>query len=330
MSPYTIKCFRASKRYDVEVIGVDSSPDALGRYFADAFEQVPPGDAPDYVDRLIGVAERYEANIILPCSDEEAIALSSAVARVEKGGCKLACPSTDAVAVMHDKLATLEFLKRIGVAHPECWVARSQSELQSHLMNFRLRYRNIAVKPTRSRGSRSVYVLDSCRTVIDQPAGHREVYVNYDVFERDLLPTFDWSSPWLVTEGLVAPAYDLDVLARGGEALQVIPRRRVNPAGIPFRGSVLVNNNTLVEIASRIARGLNTKWLFDIDVMSDDKGQPKVIEINPRPSGSLSAAVAAGIPILDNLISLAVGADIEHVPIPNELAALPYTSIEMI
>ena len=46
-------------------------------------------------------------------------------------------------------------------------------------------------------------------------------------------------------------------------------------------------------------------WLYDCDLMLDSKGQPCILEINPRQSGSVSVSVAAGIPLLDDLISLA-------------------------
>ena len=38
--------------------------------------------------------------------------------------------------------------------------------------------------------------------------------------------------------------------------------------------------------------------------MLDDKQKPKIIEINPRMSGSASVSVAAGIPLFDDLISI--------------------------
>jgi predicted ATP-grasp superfamily ATP-dependent carboligase len=39
--------------------------------------------------------------------------------------------------------------------------------------------------------------------------------------------------------------------------------------------------------------------------MLDSKGRPCILEINPRQSGSVSVSIAAGIPLLDDLICLA-------------------------
>ena len=37
--------------------------------------------------------------------------------------------------------------------------------------------------------------------------------------------------------------------------------------------------------------------------MTDQKGSPVLLEVNPRPSGSLVASLMAGIPIIDLAIS---------------------------
>jgi carbamoyl-phosphate synthase large subunit len=330
MSPYTIKCFQASRRYQVEIVGVDSNAAAIGRHFADVFEQVPLGGAPDYVDRIVAIAEKHGVDLILPCSDEESIALSAASDRIETEGRQLACPPATAISVMSDKIATLEFLDRVSVPRPEWRKACSREEIGRHIAEMREAHVALAVKPSRSRGSRDVYVLEPERKGHERPAGHRETYIDYVTFDHSVLPTLDVTAPWLVMEGLGAPAHDTDVLARDGESLQLVPRTRLNPAGIPFRGNILTDSAQLLDIAKRVACGLDASWLFDIDTMCDSGGNPKVIEINPRPSGSLSAAVAAGLPILDNLIALARGDAIEQVDIPSGLTTLPYLSIEVL
>ncbi|MBM3523521.1 MAG: hypothetical protein FJX57_11240 [Alphaproteobacteria bacterium] len=330
MSPYTIERFRAGQRYRVEVVAVDASDAALGRHFADRFERVPPGSAPDYVDRIVEICERHSVDLVLPCSDEEAIALSAARARVERDGRVLACPPHAAIEIMSDKLATLEFLDRIGVPAPVWRVARSDAELAAAIAELRERFATVAVKPVRSRGSRGVFVIERDRAGIHQPAGHREVYLDLASFKSGGFVSASAAAPVLVTEGLRAPAHDTDVLAWRGEVRRALPRLRVNPAGIPFRGGVMLDDPGLKDIARRVAAGLAASWLFDIDTMSDDAGRLKVIEINPRPSGSLAASVAAGVPILDDLIALARGEELSDVAARDGVRVLPYTSIKVV
>ena len=71
MSPYTIGRFLASTRHQIEIVGVDSSEEALGRHFATVFEKVPNGDAPEYVDRILAIVRQHHVDLVLPCSDEK-------------------------------------------------------------------------------------------------------------------------------------------------------------------------------------------------------------------------------------------------------------------
>ena len=60
---------------------------------------------------------------------------------------------------------------------------------------------------------------------------------------------------------------------------------------------------TIAKIFSRkISRALNLDSLHDIDLMSH-KNEEVLLEVNPRPSGSLAAALEAGFPIFDATIA---------------------------
>lgn len=327
MSPYTIGRFLASTRHGIEIVGVDSSPNALGRHFATAFETVPAGDSPAYVAAILDIVRKRRIDLVLPCSDEEVAALSPRHADVEGAGAKLAAPHPAAMAIMTNKLETFRFLRSVGVPTPEWKLATSGTELAEAISDLRRTYRDVVVKPVRSRGSRDVYVIERNRKGVHTPPGHRECYLDLDSFMDQRFITATPDAPLLVMEGLVAPAHDTDVLCSEGSMIQAIPRRRINPAGVPFRGGVIVNDAELMSFAEKIVKGLGVSWLFDVDSMSDENGNHKVIEINSRPSGSLSAAAAAGMTILDDLVSLAKGDRVSSQPVPNEVTVLPYTSI---
>ena len=329
MSGYTIQQFLNSTAHQVDVVGVDARHDAVGKHFATVFETVPPGDAPEYADAVFEIIRRHNVDLVLPCSDEETIALSMHAEAVKAAGATLAISPPDAIEIMSDKLKTAKFLDRIGVPAPEWRLATSENELFEALDELRERHASLAVKPTQSRGSRDVYVIEKARTGYHQPSGHRECYLDIDTF-KNLIdgPTDD--APLLVMQGLDAPAHDTDILCSNGKLLSAIPRLRHNKAGVPFTGGTIQNNADLIDIANKVTAGLNANWLFDIDTMSDEDGNPRVIEINCRPSGSLSAAAGAGAPILDQLISLAKGEDIEQTELPDGRSIIPYSTIKIV
>ena len=66
-----------------------------------------------------------------------------------------------------------------------------------------------------------------------------------------------------------------------------------------------VPKKNFLEYAKKITKGFNLSWLYDCDIMLNKNSQPVLMELNPRISGSLSASLEAGVPLIDDLISLA-------------------------
>jgi carbamoylphosphate synthase large subunit len=120
----------------------------------------------------------------------------------------------------------------------------------------------------------------------------------------DVLPQQEQIEEWfedgslMVMPMLDSPAYDVDVLAVQGKAKAALVRRRHNPAGIPFTGNHIVANPKIMDYCLNIAEALGLDSLHDIDLLTDKSGQPCLLEVNPRPSGSVSSAHAAGFPIV--------------------------------
>ena len=122
------------------------------------------------------------------------------------------------------------------------------------------------------------------------------------------------------------PVFDIDMLAWQGAPIRVVPRRRVDSA-LPNEGHTIVGNNDLIELGSRLVEGLGLSWLYDCDVMYDSRSKPCILEINPRPSGSMAVTVAAGVPLIDDVISLAKGETIPDVAIPVDRVVVPYKAV---
>ena len=88
---------------------------------------------------------------------------------------------------------------------------------------------------------------------------------------------------------------------------------------------------TLLDLAARITQVFALDGLYDFDVMTNTKGDPIPIEINPRPSGSIAAAILAGVPFYDDLIALANGSSIADVALPDErTTVVPYLDCHIV
>jgi predicted ATP-grasp superfamily ATP-dependent carboligase len=127
--------------------------------------------------------------------------------------------------------------------------------------------------------------------------GAREKRIDTEVNPESCLEWFQ-DGTLMVMPMMNEPAYDVDVFIHHGKAKAVLARRRFNPAGIPFTGNRIVPDPTLLNYCLKIAEALELDALHDIDLLTDDNGHPCLLEVNPRPSGSVAAAHAAGYPIM--------------------------------
>jgi carbamoyl-phosphate synthase large subunit len=307
LAPLNIRLLRAGRRHPVEVVAVDVDPNAAGRHFADAFETVPRGDDAGYVERLVEIVRRHRVDIVLPWSDEEALALGARRNEIQAAGALLACADLPALEIMRDKKLTLASLGAAGVPVPRWEVVETPVKFDAALARLRLSTGEAVAKPLRSRGNRDTFVIRSDVKGVTDFHGSRETHLDWDTFGAEFRVALHARLPVIVMERLVGPVFDIDILARDGGIVRAVARERTNPAGIPFRGSTFRTDPALAAIAAGVGQALGLSWLYDIDVMTGRDGRPVVIEVNPRPSGSIAASIIAGVPFYEDLIDLTLG-----------------------
>lgn len=326
LAPLNIRLMKSGRR-KVEVVAVDTRADAVGRHFADVFAAVPSGNDPSYVDAVIDLVRRYKVDVVLPWSDEEALALTSRRGDVEAAGAMLACVEYETLKVMSSKTATLSRLQAHGIRTPRWRIAQDSDSLSHLLREMRAEFGEVAIKPVSSRGARDTYVIRQDITGRADYYGSREIHVDWATFERDYRAGLGAILPVMVMERLRAPAYDIDILAKEGRVMRAVPRERINPAGIPFHGSYFRFSAGLLDLAEKVTKAFNLSWLYDYDLMTAADGEPVVIEINPRPSGSIAASITAGVPFYDDLFDLLAGDRPKPVDLPADgQVVVPYLS----
>jgi biotin carboxylase len=316
MQPQVIRFLKDSRRHDIRVVGVDQRPDAVGRRFCDVFAVVPGGDDPAYAGCLANLAEAHGVQLILPASDEEALALSANRAVFDGLGCELACVPYDTLALFVDKPRAYRRFAELGLYVPDWQLVDDIRTLPDALSDMLKRHGEVAVKPAAARGGREVCVVRREAPTTKPPVRGKEIHVDEVTFRHEHMAGYSRHLPVLLQQRVLEPYHDIDLLAWQGKPIHVVPRHRVD-MNLPDVGHRIADDPKLVELGQRIVTSFNLSWLYDCDVMFDANGRPGLLEVNPRPSGSVAATVAAGVPLFDDLISLAKG---EHVA-PGELPA---------
>ena len=106
-------------------------------------------------------------------------------------------------------------------------------------------------------------------------------------------------------EKLYEPTFDLDMFCNKGKIINAVLRKRIVPKD-PNSGHKIIFKKQIISSAKQISKILKLNYINDCDFMVDKNNNFKLLEINPRPSGSLAIPHIAGFAILDNLLDLCI------------------------
>ena len=304
LAPQVIRFLKGSKIHkNTKVYGVDAYANASGKYYADYFKTVSNGKSKNFIKQIIQICRNFKINLIIPGSDEDALNLSKNRHKIETNYTKIASVSFSVLRILSNKFKTYNYLEKFNIPLPIWYVARNQKELFQYIKKLIVKKKNIVIKPTISRGGRNVYIISKkMKKEISRNDG-RETELNLNILKKRYLKKIKKIFPVIVMEKLYTPCFDFDMLCKNGKLIKGVTRRRINPS-VPNDGHVIENRRDIFKVGAKIAKCFNLTWLYDCDFMLDNKQRPRIIEINPRMSGSAAVSVAAGIPLFDDLISI--------------------------
>lgn len=326
MAADTIMRLRRSAAHEIRVVAVERRSDVNARHFADAFVCIDSWDPQAFAAGVLRVAGQYDADLVVPLVDGDALALAPSADAFAALGAKLACNRADLVATLADKLAAYRLFARVGLPVPDWRAADTREQLVAAVEQMFGLYGEVVVKPAMAQSSRGVSVVRNAIHGAQEYLGSREVHMDYDTFMTRFVDVYDALFPVVVMKRLCEPVHDLDLLAWNGEAKRVVARRRRNTA-LPNEGHEILDSPVLRDLGRDIANKLGLSWLVDCDVMFDEAGAPCLLEINPRPSHSLVVAIAAGAPLLDDMIALARGLPLAAAADPSPALVVPYRTM---
>jgi len=327
MVPAALQELRKSPLFDYRIVGVNAGPSAVAGRLVDAFHVVPKGGSPEYSEALLDIVEKERVDVVLPWSDEEAFAVSKIIDELGKLGAKAVVSSPECLSLIADKLATYETLEANGIEVPEYSIASDRDTLRAAIEKYRFPERTVVVKPAAGRGGRGLFAL--CGN--DGPpnwlgTGQRENRVqDAKLTDAELDKMIDGRT--LVMPQLQVPAFDVDVLASKGKAIGVCVRERTNPTGIPYEGNRIHADTSVADYCRRVAEAIGLDSLHDIDLMTTADGEVRVLEVNPRPSGSLVASTAAGLRLMEAAIALAAGETPPELPPARDCEVVVFPSV---
>jgi len=260
------------------LIGVDSDMHARGQFIASQFHVIPPASDARFIPSLLGLSKGCDA---LFCTvDEELPQVAAAKLDFD---CEVFVPDRESVENCLDKLSAARILRQSGIASPMTW-PYEEREIALRMLGFPL-----VVKPVRGRGGAMAFKVTNSRALnaIEQLTDEK----------------------LLVQEYLRGPEFTADVLAdEHAELKRLVVRERVRTKGGVTTVGRTVDPTPFLKPVTKVLAALDLKYISMIQFRSDP---PRVMEIGPRPAGSMILSTCAGV----NMPLMLLEHDYDHGPI---------------
>lgn len=297
------------------IVSVDTDPKAYGSLLTDAFETVPKANSPDFIPELLEICKNHKVNVVLPLVTRELESLSKAKKLFEDNNIVIMVSDFLPLNIANHKGNLLNTLQRNQIPHPAFKIVWNFKEMEHAAHSLGYPNNPVIIKPCESNGLRGFRILNNSIDNLDLLLNHKPDN-SYTTLNNLSGIIGDKSLPeYLVSEYLPGKEYTVDVLARKGECLTIVPRLRSKmTSGISTAGCI-EKNTEIIEYVREIVALFKLDYLIGIQVKQDIHGKYKIIEINPRVQGTTVACLGAGINFPKLCVEMALGAEL-NIPEP--------------
>jgi hypothetical protein len=274
--------------WPVQVYGTHETLDAVFLGACDHASVEPTLRIEDYLDHALDFCAFHRIKAFVP----KRFMVPIAGRREDfeaRGTGLLVAGSPRTIAAVGDKGHLYDMVERLcpGWA-PRHRVVRTAAEFAAAHAEIAVTGAQVCFKPAQGEGGGGFRIIDDSRSPLTALADYPSERIPLAV-ALAALGSVESFPPLVVSEVLAGAEYSLDCLARDGELLVAVPRRKLDR-----RTQRIEDAPELVEVARAVAAEFRLKFLFNIQFMVGRDG-PKVIDVNPRMSAGIDTAAASGV-----------------------------------
>ena len=287
-----LKALRAQMEIPVRLVVADPDTVNAGRYLADAYERVPFANDPQFVDRLIEICKKYDADLLVPIVDMEFMAIAK-----RKGDfpCVVSMSAPDALSKCIEKDKTYDVCGELGLRHPKVYAVGNDAAAK-FLKDGPGNVFPLFVKPRIGRATIDCYRVDDVTELeivlrkVDDPLVTENIESGDDVPEMTIDTLSDFEGKFL-----------------GG----VVRVRLMTKSGVSVKGMAL-QQPTVLNQAKQIVERIGVVGPACLQCFNTENGStPAWFEVNPRFGGGTILSVAYGFNSPLALLKLALGQQVD-------------------
>jgi D-aspartate ligase len=284
---------RSLGRKNIPVYLLDQGQ-CIGRFskYVTKFSKCPDvkKDESRFLEFLInlGAEENLSGWVIYPNDDEMVSFLARYKERLEEYY-RVSTPHWDSVKYAYDKALTCSIAEKCGIPIPKTFYPESNRELEQTDLEFPVIIKPSIKEPFYSRTSKkAILVKDRGQLIEEYTKAVKALAPSQTLMVQEFIP------------GGTKNLFSVGCLCRDGRLLAKVMACRLRQHPMDFGHATTyartVNIPEMVEMAVTILSAMDFHGLAEIEFMHDSRdGKYKLIEINARPWGWHTIAIAAGV-----------------------------------
>lgn len=294
---YLINYFKTALRGRGKVIAADMELSAPALMEADISVEVPEIYAPDYIQSLQSIVERYDVNAIIGLNDLELPILASNRLKLEQSGAKVLVSDEKFIDISFDKWKSYKFFRKLGILTPKTFL--SITDAQQAIKTDQLTY-PLILKPRWGSASIGVEVADN-ETELLLSYALLKIKISKSILKHTCLGNED--NCIIIQEKLAGQEYGMDILNDlNGKYYHSFVRKKLALRAGETDKAISVINRKFTDTGKKIGAATGHIGTMDCDFFVDND-QVYFLEMNPRFGGGYPFSHEAGIDIPSIYIS---------------------------
>ena len=282
---------------NIRIIATDMNENAPGLYLADKKYLVPQANSGEYITKMLDIAKKEKADAIIPFSPKELLPLAKNKKKFEKIGTKILISDEKAIKLVQDRLKLFSFLKNKRIPQVKFKLVNNLKKFKETVYDFDYPKVKVCFKTRiEGGGGRGFRIIDSHLNKKDFLINYKEGIISMNLEDTLILLRDINPFPELVVmEYLPGEEYSIDLIVKDGHPLIIIPRVRVATRFGASVVGVVKKDKKVIEMVRRIAEVIPLNYNINMQLKYSTDGIPKLVEINPRVSGTICLCTVAGV-----------------------------------
>jgi carbamoyl-phosphate synthase large subunit len=295
------------KKNEYTIIGIDSNPEAIGKFFCDSFQQVPPVGGNGYKSTILDIISDFHVDMFISWLDPEIIFWNDQYYHgeiPEQKKKKFAMNFREDLDILYDKFHLFSLLKNHHLDTPDTLLL-SREDDDNRLITY-----PVVIKPRTGFGSKETHIAETSQDA---------EYIRRTLQRRSLNP-----ENFIIQEFIEGREYTIDFFASDGQIENSVIRNRLEHRGVSLRGEI-VNDDEIDRVVQRVCSTLRLDGLNNLQIIKRNN-TCYITDINLRPSGTIVFSIYAGVDLIRNVIERMEGRPLSHYEKPRSLKMVRYLS----